>query len=65
VSAARCATGKIAFADRETAAEDARRLRLRAYRCPLCGSWHLSSKPKVRARVVKRSPRECQAVWSL
>jgi hypothetical protein len=60
----RCPTGKLGYADRETAAFEARRLRLRVYRCPACGAFHLTRKRKVRARVVKLSARECERVWA-
>jgi hypothetical protein len=61
----RCPTGKLGYADRETAAFEARRLRLRVYPCSKCQGWHLSSKPRIRPRVSKLSWRECREVWSL
>jgi hypothetical protein len=60
-----CPTGKIAFAKWETAALEARRLRLRAYRCPRCDGFHLTRRRKLRPRYMKISARECEAVWSL
>jgi hypothetical protein len=60
-----CASGKVAL-DREAAAFDRRRLGLRAYLCPRCGFWHLSSRGKLRRpRVATLSARECERVWSL
>jgi hypothetical protein len=58
-----CASGK-RLLDGETAREDARRLRLRAYRCSRCGGWHLTKRRKVRPRVVKLSARECEGIWA-
>jgi hypothetical protein len=60
----RCPTRKRPY-DAETAVDEGCRLRLRAYRCPRCGSFHLSSKRKVRARIAKRSPAEVGRVWAL
>jgi hypothetical protein len=51
--------------DADEAAEDARRRRLRAYRCPACGAWHLTKRKKFQPRVVKLSAAECREVWSL
>jgi hypothetical protein len=60
-----CPSGKVALS-RETAAFDRRRLRLRAYLCPRCGFWHLSSRESLRRpRVATLSARECERVWSL
>jgi hypothetical protein len=50
--------------DAETAAEDARRLRLRAYRCPACSAFHLTKRKRPRPSVVKLSARERERVWA-
>jgi hypothetical protein len=60
-----CPSGKVALT-REAAVFDRRRLGLRAYLCPRCGLWHLSSRGKLRQpRVPRLSARECERVWSL
>lgn len=53
-----CACGKITFTSRNRAKLHARRFRhkragvkLRAYLCPLCRMWHLTSKPRRPARL--------------
>ncbi|CAM2852393.1 hypothetical protein [Skermania piniformis] len=50
---AACTTGKLAYADRDTAEatlasmdrRDQRRREQRVYKCPFCGGWHLTSQP--------------------
>jgi hypothetical protein len=60
-----CPTGKVTLTQ-EAAAFDRHRLGLRAYLCPRCGFWHLSSREKLRRpRVATLSARECERVWSL
>lgn len=55
VPAARCASGKRGYTDQTTAEavlgriwatpKPGRRLECRAYQCPNCGQWHLTSMP--------------------
>jgi hypothetical protein len=59
-----CPSGKVAL-NQEAASAEGRRLGLRAYLCPRCRLWHLSSKQKLRPRVATLSARECERVWSL
>lgn len=52
--------------DADTAAEEARRLRLRAYRCPRCGAFHLTKRKRLRRRPTysKLNAHECERVWA-
>jgi hypothetical protein len=61
----RCPTHKRPL-DAETAADDARRLGLRAYNCPRCGAFHLTKRRRLRRRPTysKLNARECERVWA-
>jgi hypothetical protein len=48
-------SSKRQFATREIAEANAGLARLRAYRCPLCDGWHLSSQTKEQRRRRRRA----------